>query len=124
MGNYFSWKMVLIITYGKLRKPSTPRRAPPSHEGGVEETVARGKGLSQCHHFLNASFSKENECKQSPGRAANRRIETEKGGSYVILVIVTCELGHGLFFFSSTRKTESDSPTCYKNTGIIDRSCL
>lgn len=52
---------------------------PHNHEGGVEERVACRKGLSPCHHFLNSSFSKENECKQNPQWAINRRTEnTEK----------------------------------------------
>lgn len=70
-GNYFSWKMVLSITYQKHRKPQGPH----NQDGGVEERVACRKGLSQCHHFPNSFFSKENECKQNPGWATNWRIE-------------------------------------------------
>lgn len=53
-------------------------QGPHNCEGGAEERVPCRKGFSQCHHFLNSSFNKENECKQNPGWAINQRIENRE----------------------------------------------
>lgn len=62
MGNDFSWKNGAEHHLPEMQKALCVTQGPHNHGGAVEERVACGKGLSQCHHFFNSSFSKENEC--------------------------------------------------------------
>lgn len=108
MDNYFSWKMVLSITYQKHRKPQGPH----SDEGGVEERVACRKGLSQCPHFHNSPFNKENECKQNPGWAINQRIEnTERRFLYYSSHHYTWVRSWAFFLLKHRKKWKYQSDT-------------
>jgi len=60
MGNYFSWKMVVSITYQEQRKPQDPH----SHEGSVEERVGARKAYPSPIIFLtHLSVKKTNASK-------------------------------------------------------------